>query len=60
MNLLSTFTGSMMEGFLPAGWDLSRIDACCALEPGEIGERQGWWHPTSVTDWSSCGTEVLV
>ena len=34
----------MMEGFLPAGWDLSRIDACCALEPGEIGGRQGWWH----------------
>ena len=45
MNLLSTFAGSMMEGFLPAGWDLSRIDACCALEPGEIGGRQGWWHP---------------
>ena len=45
MNLLSTFAGSMMEGFLPAGWDLARIDACCALEPGDIGERQGWWHP---------------
>ena len=45
MNLLSTFAGSMMEGFLPAGWDLSRIDACCALEPEEIGERQSWWHP---------------
>ena len=24
MNLLSTFAGSMMEGFLPAGWDLSQ------------------------------------
>ena len=45
MNLLSTFAGSMMEGFLPAGWDLSRIDDCCALEPAVIGERQGWWHP---------------
>ncbi len=45
MNLLTTFAGSMMEGFLPAGWDLTRIDACCAHEPGEIGERQSWWHP---------------
>jgi glucosamine-6-phosphate deaminase len=35
----------MMEGFLPAGWDLARIDACCAQPPGTIGERQPWWHP---------------
>ena len=33
MNLLTTFAGSMMEGFLPAGWDLARIDACCAHHP---------------------------
>jgi len=33
MNLLSTFAGSMMEGFLPAGWDLARIDACALLSP---------------------------
>ena len=26
MNLLTTFKGSMMEGFLPAGWDLAKID----------------------------------
>ncbi len=45
MNLLTTFAGSMMEGFLPAGWDLARIDACCAHKPGQIGERQAWWHP---------------
>ena len=44
MNLLTTFAGSMMEGFLPAGWDLARIDACCA-SAREIGERQSWWHP---------------
>ena len=30
MNLLTTFAGSMMEGFLPRGWDLARIDACCS------------------------------
>ena len=38
--LLTTLAGSMMEGFLPQGWDLGRIDACCAHPPGTIGERQ--------------------
>ena len=45
MNLLSTFAGSMMEGFLPRGWDLARIDACCAHPPAAVGQRQAWWHP---------------
>jgi glucosamine-6-phosphate deaminase len=45
MNLLSTLAGSMMEGFLPAGWDLAKIDACCAQPPESIGERQPWWNP---------------
>ncbi|MFO0955992.1 MAG: glucosamine-6-phosphate isomerase [Isosphaeraceae bacterium] len=45
MNLLTTYPGSMMEGFLPAGWDLAKIDACCAHPPGSIGDRQPWWHP---------------
>ena len=34
MNLLSTFTGSMMEGFLPRGWDLAKIDRCCSQPTG--------------------------
>ena len=33
LNLLTTFAGSMMEGFLPRGWDLARIDGCCAHPP---------------------------
>ena len=45
MNLLSTFKGSMMEGFLPQGWDLARIDACCSHPPEAVTERQAWWHP---------------
>ena len=45
MNLLTTFAGSMMEGFLPQGWDLARIDACCSIAPEQVEERQGWWHP---------------
>jgi glucosamine-6-phosphate deaminase len=44
MNLSTTFAGSMMEGFLPAGWDLARIDACCSHPPGAIGDRRPWWH----------------
>jgi glucosamine-6-phosphate deaminase len=44
MNLLTTYAGSMMEGFLPRGWDLARIDACCAHPPEAIQERQPWWN----------------
>lgn len=45
MNLLTTLAGSLMEGFLPRGWDLARIDACCSHPPEAIAERQPWWHP---------------
>ncbi|MDR3619979.1 MAG: glucosamine-6-phosphate isomerase [Paludisphaera borealis] len=45
MNLLTTFAGSMMEGFLPAGWDLAKIDACCSHPAAAIDERQSWWNP---------------
>jgi len=45
MNLLTTFAGSLMEGFLPRGWDLAKIDACCAHPPESVIERQPWWHP---------------
>ncbi len=34
-----------MEGFLPRGWDLAKIDACCSHPPQAIGGRQTWWHP---------------
>jgi glucosamine-6-phosphate deaminase len=45
MNLLTTYAGSMMEGFLPKGWDLAKIDACCSHPPEAIGERRPWWNP---------------
>jgi glucosamine-6-phosphate deaminase len=44
MNLLTTIAGSLMEGFLPRGWDLDKIDACCSQAPGKVGVRQSWWH----------------
>ncbi len=44
MNLLTTLKGSLLEGFFPAGWDLARMDACAALPPEAILERQPWWN----------------
>lgn len=44
MDLLSTFTGSMMEGFLPRGWDLPRIDQAAALAGADLVRRRSWWH----------------
>lgn len=44
MNLLTTISGSLIEGFLPRGWDLARVDACCAHPPAKIGDRQPWWN----------------
>jgi glucosamine-6-phosphate deaminase len=57
MNLLTTFAGSLMEEFLPQGWDLAKIEACCSHPPESIGARRPWWHHdfepvacTSLTD----------
>jgi glucosamine-6-phosphate deaminase len=35
----------MMDGFLPAGWDLKKIDRLAATDPAEVARREGWWHP---------------
>jgi glucosamine-6-phosphate deaminase len=45
MNLLTTLPGSMMEGFLPSGWDLAKIDRLAAVPPEEVPRRESWWHP---------------
>ncbi|MEG0630625.1 MAG: hypothetical protein RR459_06875 [Christensenellaceae bacterium] len=44
MDLLSTIQDSNMEHFYPAGWDLKKIDACCAHQPEEIFDRQDFWN----------------
>jgi glucosamine-6-phosphate deaminase len=46
MNLMTTLAGSLMEGFLPTGWDLARIDRLAAEPPGELTRRELWWHPS--------------
>jgi glucosamine-6-phosphate deaminase len=45
MNLLTTLSGSLMEGFFPRGWDLAKIDRLGALGPAEMTRRASWWHP---------------
>lgn len=45
MNLLTTFRGSMMEGFLPSGWDLEAIDRLADLSGADLVQRRSWWHP---------------
>jgi glucosamine-6-phosphate deaminase len=45
VNLLTTLKGSLMEGFLPAGWDLEKIDRLAGAGPAEVPRREKWWHP---------------
>ncbi len=54
INFMSTLSGSMLEGFYPAGWDFDRIDACCSFPADKVTERQSWWN----TDFNplSCDT----
>ena len=40
MDLITTIPGSLMEGFLPAGWDLKEIDRLGALPPEQVAQRQ--------------------
>ena len=34
-----------MEGFLPSGWDLQKIDACVDDDPSTFTQPQTWWNP---------------
>lgn len=45
MNLLTTFRGSMMEGFLPSGWNLEKIDQLADKAGAAMVERRPWWNP---------------
>lgn len=44
IDLASTLSGSLLEGFFPAGWDLARIDACCSHPAETVTAPQPWWH----------------
>ncbi|MBR6748868.1 MAG: glucosamine-6-phosphate isomerase [Clostridia bacterium] len=44
MDFMSTVKGSLLEGFLPAGWDMAKFDECCSHAPKEITKRQSFWN----------------
>jgi len=44
INLISTIKDSMLEGFFPEGWDLKKIDRCCALKPKDLLKPERWWN----------------
>jgi glucosamine-6-phosphate deaminase len=44
MNLLTTLSGSLLEHFFPAGWDLAKIDELASRLPAAIGSGEVWWH----------------
>src|SRR6516165_2841007 len=66
MNLITTLSGSLMEGFFPKGWDLAKIDRLAAVPPAQAAARQRWWHPqfepvacASFEDFDTCmGHEI--
>ncbi|MBI1368106.1 MAG: glucosamine-6-phosphate isomerase [Planctomycetes bacterium] len=44
LDFMSTVKGSLLEGFYPKGWDLKKIDACCAMGPGKLLKGARHWH----------------
>ena len=44
MDLIQTLPGSLIEGFLPRGWDLAKIDRLAAAPPADFARRERWWH----------------
>jgi glucosamine-6-phosphate deaminase len=45
MDLISTLTGSALESFFPAGWDLSHIETLAGKSGTDLTTHQPWWHP---------------
>ena len=44
LSMLNTIRGSRLEGFYPRGWNLTRIDRCCALNLKQLITRARHWH----------------
>ena len=45
VNFLNTYKGTLLEGFIPAGWDLGRMDKCCLNGVEDALTRQDHWNP---------------
>jgi glucosamine-6-phosphate deaminase len=44
LSMLNTVEGSLLERFYPPGWDLKRIDWCCAIGVKKLIQRDKHWH----------------
>ena len=44
LSMLNTIRGSQLEHFYPRGWDLKRIDRCCAMNLKQLTTRARHWH----------------
>lgn len=44
MDMLSTFDGSYFSEVFPKAWDLEKIKDCVSHAPGEVMDRQSFWH----------------
>lgn len=44
LNMLSTIKGSLLEKFYPTGWDLRKIDRCCAMDAAQLLSAKKHWH----------------
>jgi glucosamine-6-phosphate deaminase len=45
LTLLTTLKGSLLEKFYPRGWDLRKIDKCCAMNLAQLSRPARFWHP---------------
>ena len=44
LNMINTIRGSQLEGFYPKGWDLRRIDRCCAMNLRQLTKPAKHWN----------------
>ncbi|NBS89006.1 glucosamine-6-phosphate isomerase, partial [bacterium] len=45
MNLLTTLSNSLMQGFFPKGWDLAKIDGLAEVSGADLLSKKSWWNP---------------
>lgn len=45
MNLLTTISSSLIEGFFPKGWDLAKIDKLAEVSGTQLTTPKTWWNP---------------
>jgi glucosamine-6-phosphate deaminase len=44
LSMLNTIRGSQLEGFYPRGWNLRKIDRCCAMNLAQLTRPAKFWN----------------